>query len=53
MLIIGEPKAFGWGITTLNGQLSIDNHDLLVAATQGLTGLGLFPLIRPGSLVRL
>jgi hypothetical protein len=53
MPILWKRKAFGWVITTLNGQLSIDNHDLLVAATQGLTGLGLFPLIRPGSLVRL
>jgi hypothetical protein len=53
MPIIWERMAFGWGITTLNGQQSIDNHYLLVAATQGLTGLGLFLLILPDSLVRL
>ncbi|MGO9335886.1 MAG: O-antigen ligase family protein [Terracidiphilus sp.] len=56
MPIIKERKAFGWGITTLptlNGQRSIDNEYLLLAATQGLTGLGLFLLILLGSITRL
>jgi len=56
MPIIKERKAFGWGITTLpnvNGQRSIDNQYLLLAATQGLTGLGLFLMILLGSGVRL
>ena len=54
--IIKERPAFGWGITTLptlNGQRSIDNQYLLLAATQGLTGLGLFLLILLGSIARL
>jgi hypothetical protein len=54
--IIKERKAFGWGITTLptlNGQKSIDNEYLLLAASQGLTGLGLFLLILLGSITRL
>ena len=54
--IIKERPAFGWGITTLptlNGQRSIDNEYLLLAATQGLTGLGLFMLILLGSITRL
>ncbi|MGD0629538.1 MAG: O-antigen ligase family protein [Terracidiphilus sp.] len=54
--IIKERPAFGWGITTLptlNGQRSIDNEYLLLAATQGLTGLGLFLVILLGSVVRL
>ena len=56
MPIIKQRPAFGWGITTLpalNGQASIDNEYLLLAATQGLTGLGLFLLILAGSGVRL
>jgi O-antigen ligase len=56
MPIIKERKAFGWGITTLpdlNGQRSIDNQYLLLAATQGLTGLGLFLMILLASGVRL
>jgi hypothetical protein len=56
MPIIRERKAFGWGITTLpdlNQQKSIDNEYLLLAATQGLTGLGLFLIILLGSGVRL
>jgi hypothetical protein len=56
MPIIRERKAFGWGITTLpdlNEQRSIDNQYLLLAATQGLTGLGLFLMILLGSGVRL
>jgi O-antigen ligase len=54
--IIEERKAFGWGITTLpteHGQMSIDNEYLLLAATQGLVGLGLFLLIVLGSTARL
>jgi hypothetical protein len=54
--IIKERKAFGWGITTLptlNGQRSIDNQYLLLAATQGLVGLGLFLVILLGSTARL
>jgi O-antigen ligase len=54
--IIKERKAFGWGITTLptlNGQKSIDNQYLLVAAQQGLTGLALFVLILLASGIRL
>jgi hypothetical protein len=54
--IIKERPAFGWGITTLptlNGQRSIDNEYLLLAATQGLVGLGLFLLVLFGSTVRL
>jgi hypothetical protein len=54
--LIEERKVFGWGITTLptlNGQRSIDNQYLLLAATQGLTGLGLFLLILLGSMARL
>lgn len=54
--IIEERKTFGWGITTLpalNGQKSIDNQYLLLAATQGLTGLGLFLMILLGSIARL
>jgi hypothetical protein len=56
MPIIKERPAFGWGITTLptlNGQRSIDNEYLLLAATQGLAGLWLFLLILFGSAVRL
>jgi hypothetical protein len=54
--IIKERAAFGWGITTLptlNGQRSIDNEYLLLAATQGFVGLGLFLAIMLGSTVRL
>jgi hypothetical protein len=56
MPLIRARKAFGWGVTTvpiLNGQKSIDNQYLLVAAAQGLTGLGLFLLILLGSAARL
>lgn len=56
MPIIKDRKAFGWGITTLptlNGQRSVDNEYLLLAATQGLFGLGLFALILLSSGVRL
>jgi hypothetical protein len=54
--IIEQRPVFGWGITTLpalNGQKSIDNQYLLLVATQGLTGLGLFLVILMGSVVRL
>jgi hypothetical protein len=54
--MIRERAVFGWGVTTLptmNGQRSIDNQYLLLAATQGLTGLGLFVLILLGSMARL
>ncbi len=56
MPIIEQRKAFGWGFTTLpvvNGQQSVDNQYLLVAATQGFTGLGLFVLMLLGSGARL
>jgi hypothetical protein len=56
MPLIKARKAFGWGDTTLpilNGQKSIDNQYLLLAAAQGLTGLGLFLLILAGSAMRL
>jgi O-antigen ligase len=54
--LIEERKAFGRGITTLpamHGQTSVDNEYLLLAAAQGLTGLGLFLLILLGCGVRL
>jgi hypothetical protein len=54
--LIEQRKAFGWGITTLpsmHGHMSVDNEYLLVAATQGLTGLGLLLMILLGSAVRL
>jgi O-antigen ligase len=56
MPIIEERKAFGWGITTLpelNGQRSIDNEYLLIAAQQGLVGLACFLMILFASGVRL
>jgi O-antigen ligase len=46
-----ERKAFGWGITTapmMGGQPSIDNQYLMLAFTQGFTGLGLFVAILAG-----
>jgi len=54
--LVKERKAFGWGITTLpamHGHLSVDNEYLLLAAAQGLTGLGLFLMILLGSGIRL
>jgi O-antigen ligase len=54
--IIKERPAFGWGVTSfpaMNGQASIDNQYLLLAVTQGFTGLGLFLAIIAGTLVRL
>lgn len=56
MPLIKARKAFGWGITTLpilNGQESIDNQYLLLAAAQGLTGLSVFLVILLGSGLRL
>ena len=38
---------------TMNGQKSVDNEYLLVAASQGLTGLGLFLAVLLGSMLRL
>jgi hypothetical protein len=49
-------KAFGWGITThpaMGEQQSIDNEFLMLAVTQGFTGLGLFMAIVAGSAGRL
>jgi O-antigen ligase len=54
--VIEQRKAFGWGVTTLptvNGQKSIDNQYLLLAAQQGLVGLGFFLMILLASGVRL
>ena len=54
--LIREREAFGWGTSTLptmNGQKSVDNEFLLLAAAQGLFGLGLFLLILFGSIARL
>jgi len=56
MPLIRQRPVFGWGITTLpvmNGQKSVDNQYLLVAAAQGLTGLALFLMILAGSGARL
>jgi len=56
MPLIRQRPVFGWGITTLpvmNGQKSVDNQYLLIAAAQGLTGLALFLAILAGSGVRL
>jgi len=56
MPIIRQRKLLGWGITTLptlNGQRSVDNEYLLLAAEQGLTGLALFLAILLSSGVRL
>jgi hypothetical protein len=49
-------KAFGWGITTrptMAGQESIDNEYLVLAVTQGFTGLFLFLAIVGGCAARL
>jgi hypothetical protein len=54
--IVMARKAFGWGITTyptMAGQQSIDNEYLMLAVTQGFTGLGLFLAIVAGSAGRL
>ncbi len=50
--LVMERKAFGWGITTLpavNGQVSIDNQYLMLAVTEGFTGLAVFLAIVTGS----
>ena len=54
--LVMERKAFGWGITTypvMGGQKSIDNEFLMLAVTQGFTGLGLFVAIVAGCAARL
>ena len=54
--IIMERKAFGWGISAhpeVNGQTSIDNEFLMLAVTQGFTGLGLFLAIVAGTATQL
>jgi len=54
--LVAKRMAFGYGVTnlpTINGQKSIDNEFLWLAATQGLTGLGLFLAIGVGSGLRL
>lgn len=54
--LIMERKAFGWGISdypAVNGQKSIDNQFLMLAVTQGFTGLGLFLAVVAGTAVRL
>jgi len=56
MPIMMEHKAFGWGISdypAVNGQKSIDNHFLMLAVTQGFTGLGLFLAVVAGTVFRL
>ena len=54
--VIMERKAFGWGISAhpeVNGQISIDNEYLMLALTQGFTGLGLFLAVVAGTAARL
>ncbi|MGA3262817.1 MAG: O-antigen ligase family protein [Terracidiphilus sp.] len=54
--IVMEHKAFGWGISAhpdVNGQKSIDNDYLMLAVTQGFTGLGLFLAVVAGTVARL
>ena len=54
--LVMERKAFGWGITTLpavNGQVSIDNQYLMLAVTEGFTGLAVFLAIVTGSAAKL
>jgi O-antigen ligase/polysaccharide polymerase Wzy-like membrane protein len=54
--LVMERKAFGWGITTLpavNGQVSIDNQYLMLAVTEGFTGLAVFLAIVTGSALKL
>ena len=51
-----ERKGFGWGITTVpavNGQVSIDNEYLMLAVTEGFTGLAVFLAIVAGSAAKL
>lgn len=54
--LVMERKAFGWGVTTLpavNGQVSIDNQYLMLAVTEGFTGLAVFLAIASGSALKL
>jgi O-Antigen ligase len=54
--LVMERKAFGWGVTTLpavNGQVSIDNQYLMLAVTEGFTGLAAFLAIVAGSALKL
>lgn len=54
--LVMEHKAFGWGISNYpaaNGQKSIDNQFLMLAVTQGLTGLAVFLAILAGTAGRL
>jgi O-antigen ligase len=56
MPIVMEHKAFGWGISNypaVNGQKSIDNHFLMLAVTQGFTGLAAFMAVVVGTVWRL
>jgi hypothetical protein len=54
--LVMQRKAFGWGITTVpavGGQVSIDNEYLLLAVTEGFTGLAVFLAIVTGSAAKL
>jgi hypothetical protein len=54
--MVMERKAFGWGITkvpAINGQVSIDNEYLMLAVTEGFTGLAVFLAIVTGSAAKL
>jgi hypothetical protein len=54
--MVMQRKAFGWGITTVpavNGQVSIDNEYLMLAVTEGFTGLAVFLAIVAGSAAKL
>ena len=54
--MVMQRKAFGWGITTVpavNGQVSIDNEYLMLAVTEGFTGLAVFLVIVAGSAAKL
>jgi O-antigen ligase len=54
--MVMERKVFGWGITTMpavNGQVSIDNEYLMLAVTEGFTGLAVFLAIVTASAAKL
>jgi hypothetical protein len=54
--MVMQRKAFGWGITTVpavHGQVSIDNEYLMLAVTEGFTGLAVFLAIVAGSAAKL
>jgi O-antigen ligase len=54
--LVMEHKAFGWGVSNYpaaNGQKSIDNQFLMLAVTQGFTGLVVFLAIVAGTVGRL